>query len=52
MGERLLEILTVSQTYAADKETIAKIVPEFNLMESAAFALVCEITKRIKKAIR
>lgn len=50
MGERLLEILTVSQTYAADKETTAKIVPEFNLMENAAFALVCEITKRIKKA--
>lgn len=44
-----MEILTASQMYAADKETVAKIMPEFELMSNAGFATVCEISKRFKK---
>ena len=44
-----MEILTVSQMYGADKETIAKTVPEKQLIENAAFAAACEIAKRYKK---
>lgn len=44
-----MEILTVSQMYGADKETTAKIMPEKQLMENAAFAAACEIAKRYEK---
>ncbi len=44
-----MEILTASQMYAVDKETVAKIMPEFELMSNAGFATVCEISKRFKK---
>ena len=33
-----MEILTAAQMYAADKETIAKIMPENDLVENAGFA--------------
>lgn len=45
-----MEILTASQMYAADKETVARIMPEFDLMSNAGFAATCEISKRFRKA--
>lgn len=35
--------------YAADKETIAKIMPENDLVENAGFAAACQIAKRYGK---
>jgi len=44
-----VEILTAAQMYAADKETIAKIMPENDLVENAGFAAACQIAKRYGK---
>lgn len=44
-----MEILTAAQMYAADKETIAKIMPENDLVENAGFAAACQIAKRYGK---
>lgn len=44
-----MEILTAAQMYATDKETIAKIMPENDLVENAGFAAACQIAKRYGK---
>lgn len=44
-----MEILTAAQMYAADKETIAKIMPENDLVENAGFAAACQIAKKYGK---
>ena len=44
-----MEILTAAQMYVADKETIAKIMPENDLVEKAGFAAACQIAKRYGK---
>lgn len=44
-----MEILTADQTYRADKETVAKIMPEIQLMENAGFAAACQIARNYHK---
>lgn len=44
-----MEILTAGQMRDADKETIANIMPELQLMENAGFAAACQIARRYGK---
>lgn len=44
-----MEILTAGQMRDADKETIANIMPESQLMENAGFAAACQIARRYGK---
>ena len=44
-----MEILTAEQMYQADKETVAKIMPEIQLMENAGFAAACQIARNYRK---
>ena len=44
-----MEILTAEQRYHADRETVAKIMPEIQLMENAGFAAACQIARNYRK---
>ena len=44
-----MEILTAEQMRNADKKTVAKIMPETQLMENAGFAAACQIARSYRK---